>query len=541
MRISTQQWQMLRDCNKRLQAASIADLMATETGRASARRIEAAGLLLDYSRHRLDATGFDQLFGLCDSSQLQQGIKALIAGEPLNVSEQRAALHTALRSDCGNTKASQKAHQEACATHQKLAAMVDCLHQGRWLGDSGKVINNLVNIGIGGSDLGPRLVVDALQPYHHRDVTCHFLSNVDAGALDTLLDRLDPATTLFCITSKSFSTRETLSNARAARDWLATGLGCRKSQLEPHFIAVTARPDRAFHFGISEDQQLPMWDWVGGRFSLWSAVGLPIAAAIGMAGFERLLAGAAAMDEHFINTPPPQNMPIVLALLGLWYRNICQAHRSAVVPYDDRLTRLPDYLQQLDMESNGKSVTVTGEPVSTSTAPVCWGGVGTNAQHAFFQWLHQGPDVVPVDLIGVRQPHHERPAHHRQLVANLIGQANALAQGRDQQQTAEALRAQGMNPAQIESLAPHCSFPGNRPSNLILLDTLSPENLGALLALYEHKIFVQGWLWGINSFDQWGVELGKVLAEEVEARLAGGAVEAISDESTRFLVQWLQR
>ena len=539
MQIPDRQWQLLQDNNKRLQSATIPGLFETETDRASARRVEAAGLLMDYSRHCLDAAAFEQLFDLCRACDLEQGIHALLSGEMLNHSEKRPALHTALRSDCASSRSSREARQAATAMLEKMGALVDRLHQGRWTGASGEPITDLVNIGIGGSDLGPRLVVEALAPYRNPGLRCHFLSNIDGGALDALLAELNPGKTLFCVTSKSFSTRETLSNAVAARQWLASGLGLRETQLEAHFVAVTARPGRAAEFGVGPQNLLPMWDWVGGRFSVWSAVGLPVAAAIGMRRFSELLAGASAMDQHFFESPPAQNMPMVLAMLGVWYRNVCHAASHAVVSYDNRLARFPDYLQQLDMESNGKSVSTNGEPLACATAPVCWGGVGTNAQHAFFQWLHQGPDTVPVDLIGVGEPHHQHPDHHRQLLANLIGQGNALMNGRSLEQTRQVLLETGMPEPQVNELAPHCTFPGNRPSTIILLESLTPATLGSLLALYEHKIFVQGWLWGINSFDQWGVELGKVLAEETEGWLETGEAGTGADASTRYLIQWL--
>jgi glucose-6-phosphate isomerase len=541
MQISRQQWQLLRECNRRLKGFSISDHFNTDSERASRCRVEAAGLLLDYSRHRLDEQAFDQLFDLARLSELGQGIQDLVTGELLNRSEQRAALHTALRSDLAASGRGQEAHQTATAMLEQMQALADKIHQGRWLGASGEQITDLVNIGIGGSDLGPRLAVEALEPYRNPDLRCHFLSNVDASALDALLARLDPEKTLFCVTTKSFATRETLTNALAAREWLESAPGLGGGNLDAHFLAVTARPDRAAEWGVAENHILPMWDWVGGRFSLWSAVGLPIAATIGMANFQLLLEGARSMDQHFLEAEPRQNMPVVLALLGAWYRNVCDIGSYAVVCYDQRLQHFPDYLQQLDMESNGKAVTACGEPLESATAPVCWGGVGTNAQHAFFQWLHQSPDRVPVDLIGVREPHHDRPDHHRQLLANLVGQSNALMEGRSLLETREVLRSLDLPAARVEELAPHCTFPGNQPSTILLLESLTPTHLGSMLALYEHKTFVQGWLWGINSFDQWGVELGKVLAEEMEVCLAEGTVGAEQDDSTRYLVEWLAR
>jgi len=483
---------------------------------------------VDYSKQLLDQACWDALFDFSQQAQLSQGIQQLLSGEVVNATENRPAHHAALRSD---------QHPEVREVLARMEQLVDEVHQHQRLGVTGLPLTQIVNIGIGGSDLGPRLVVEALSADRQKDIQSFFLSNIDGSAIDRLFDQLDPAQTLVCVTSKSFSTRETLTNACSLRNWMADKLGVTASRLDQHFIAITAKPEKAFEFGVATASIYPMWDWVGGRYSLWSAVGLPIALALGMENFRALLSGAKLMDEHFATEPMAQNLPVILGLLGVWQRVVQSFTATAVVPYDERLCRLPDFLQQLDMESNGKSVRIDGQPVAEATGPVIWGGAGTNGQHAFFQWLHQGKDVVPLEFIAAIKPHHEFKEHHRQLLANMIGQSWALMAGRSLAETQQQLRKERFSEAQIEALSAHRAFPGNRPSTVILLDQLTPASLGQLIALYEHKVFVQGWLWGINSFDQWGVELGKTLANQVEDWMLHGVPEAATDESTCALIK----
>ena len=532
---SADPWALLQECNKALSGRSILDLFRADASRVRRMSAEVGPLYADYSKHLLDQAAIDALVALARDSDLENGVRSLLDGAEVNSTEQRPALHTALRSAVGRGAIADSARREAEDGVQRIRALVERIHAGEFAGVTGKPIDRLISIGIGGSDLGPRLAVDALSDGGGMRVD--FLANVDGTAVSRLLADADPERTLFCVISKSFGTRETLLNASTARRWLAARLGVEETVAGRQFVAVTANPERAMRFGIREDAILPMWDWVGGRYSVWSAVGMPLMAGIGPDRFDAFLAGAAAMDEHFASADFEHNLPVMLALIGIWYRNVQGLPAYAVVPYDDRLGRLHEYLQQLDMESNGKRVTRDGRPVPRATGPICWGGIGTNAQHAFFQWLHQSPDVMPLEFVGVRNPDHDHPVHHRELMANMLGQSWALLAGRSHEATAELLASDGRPP----ELAPHMAFPGNRPSTTFLLERLDPTALGALLALYEHRVFVQGWIWGINSFDQWGVELGKTLANRVLPWLEGGPVDADDvDGSTIDLIRRLQ-
>ena len=525
---TTNPWQVLQEHNNRLAGRRIQSLLAREPDRLQRCWLEVGGLRADFSRHLIDGPAFDALLRLAEDTGLPDAIRSLVDGEPVNPTEQRPALHTALRSDVGQGETAVAAAREAAQGRASMMALVDDVHGGRRRSLTNQPYRTLLSIGIGGSDLGPRLAVDALG-CDRMDV--RFLANVDGHALDRALHGLDPATTLVCVISKSFSTRETLLNATTVRQWLADDLGVSPTEAGSQFVAVTARPDRAVEFGLEADAVLPMWDWVGGRYSLWSTVGLPVAMAVGPDRFDDLLAGAAAMDRHFVKAPLAHNLPVMLALIGAWYRNVVGLPAYTVVPYDQRLGLLGEYLQQLDMESNGKRVTLDGAPARGPTGPAIWGGVGTNSQHAYFQWLHQGTDTVPVDFIGVIQPDHAHAEHHRELLANLVGQSWALMEGRD----AAATRA-----AVGDDHLAHRTFPGNRPSTTLLLDRLDARNLGSLLALYEHKVFVQGRLWHINSFDQWGVELGKTLASRVYPWLEGETLPDDVDPATRALISRLR-
>jgi glucose-6-phosphate isomerase len=414
-----------------------------------------------------------------------------------------------------------------------MQAFTDRVRSGQWTGCSGKPITDIVNIGIGGSDLGPEMVCRALRPFVHPRLNMHFVSNVDGHDLDAVLSGIDPQTTLFIIASKTFTTRETMMNAQSARAWfLERG---NEADLPKHFVAVSTNTTAVSEFGIDPENMFPFWDWVGGRYSVWSAIGLSVALAIGFERFREFLAGAHAMDRHFRTAPLEQNMPAILALVGFWNRNFLGGASVSIAPYHQDLSRFPAYLQQLEMESNGKRVALDGGALDVATCPVIWGDVGTNGQHAYFQLLHQGVDVTPVDFIAALKPSHGLSGHHSVLLANCFAQSEAFMKGKTGDEVRAEMRAQGLPDAEIEALIPHRTFPGNRPSNTILMDALTPSALGALIALYEHKVFVQGALWGINSFDQWGVELGKVLAKNIEAELAGDARPDAHDSSTNAL------
>ena len=504
-----------------LRRNNIAALFEQEPNRLARFVVEAAGLRLDLSKQLIDATALDGLLAIAEAAGVAEARSAMIAGATINHTEQRAVLHMALRA------AGDYPHSaDVAAVLERMQSLVDEVRSGRRTGHTGRRITDVVNIGIGGSHLGPQLACDALRYASDAPLGVHFLANVDGGELDRIVTRLDPATTLFIVASKSFTTAETRLNATSARTWLTGALG--DEAVARHFVAVSSRPERAVEFGLAADNVFPMWDWVGGRYSLWSAIGLPIALALGMPVFRELLAGAAAMDTHFVEAPAARNMPLMLALVGLWNCHCLGAESYAVVPYDDRLRYLPDYLQQLEMESNGKRVGLDGTLLDHHTAPVTWGGLGTNAQHAFFQLLHQGTRLVPVDFICALEHPAAPREHHDMLLANCFAQAEALMLGR---------RFPGGAPdARGIDLAAHRESPGNRPSSMLTMARLEPRTLGALIALYEHKTFVQSVVWGINAFDQWGVELGKELATGILGEITGDAPPAQHDPSTAALV-----
>jgi glucose-6-phosphate isomerase len=417
-----------------------------------------------------------------------------------------------------------------------MTELVGRIHSGLWRGYSDKPITDVVNIGIGGSFLGPQLVSEALRPFTQRGVRCHYLANIDGSEFRELTARLDAETTLFIVSSKSFSTLETLKNALAARDWYLA-LGGPEVELHKHFIAVTSNQAAAIEFGIKAENIFPMWDWVGGRYSLWSAIGLPIALAIGISNFKELLAGAYAMDKHFTQAPLAENMPVLMALLGIWYGNFWGAKSQVILPYDHYLRNFTKHLQQLDMESNGKSVRQDGSPVDFSTGPVIWGGVGCNGQHAYHQLLHQGTELIPADFIVPVNSFSPLADHHQWLFANCLSQSQALMQGKTHAEAEAELRGKGLDEDEVQRLAPHKVIAGNRPSNILVLNRIAPFNLGALVALYEHKVFVQSAIWGTNAFDQWGVELGKEMGQGVYQRLTGQLDTPASDASTEGLIQ----
>jgi glucose-6-phosphate isomerase len=511
--------------------------------RAQSFSIEAAGVFLDYSKNRINADTMRLLLTLARERGVAERRNAMMAGERINVSENRPVLHMALRNPEHSLRR-YRADGEDVGAHvqRELAHMKDFsnrVRDGRWRGFQGAEITDLVNIGIGGSDLGPLMVCEALRESVHPRLTMHFVSNVDGAALERVLSKVAAATTLFIVASKTFTTQETLTNAASARDWFLQS-GARFPDVAKHFVAISTNAQAVKAFGIDASNMFEFWDWVGGRYSLWSAIGLSIALAVGIENFELLLAGAHDMDEHFISAPSEKNMPLLLALIGVWNVNFCGAGSQCIAPYAQDLHRLPAYLQQLEMESNGKSVDRDGNPLIAPACPVIWGEPGTNGQHAFFQLLHQGTSVIPVDFIAAVRNNGELPEHHRLLLANCIAQSEALMLGKTEVQVRAELAAQGMTAAEIDALAAHKVFTGNRPSNTILLDELSPKSLGALIALYEQKTFVQGVIWGVNSFDQWGVELGKQLAKTIDAELKSGVVSAAHDGSTQALMQRVQ-
>lgn len=536
----TPAWQALAAQHAAMHDFCMLDAFHADPQRFQRYSLEQDGLLLDYSKNLIDDTTLECLLRLADDCQVPQALDALFAGVQLNTSEQRAALHTALRrpaTDSLNVDG-QDVIPDVHAVQAKMAQLVESVHSGEWRGYTGKVITDVVNIGIGGSFLGPHLVVEALQPFALHKVRCLFLANIDSSEFYDLSQKVQPETTLFVISSKSFGTLETLKNALAARAWfLEQGT---PADLARHFIAVSSNINKAVEFGIAAENILPMWDWVGGRYSLWSAIGLPIAFSVGMDNFKALLAGAWSMDQHVQTAPLAQNMPVIMALLGLWYSNFYHSQSYAVLPYDNALRTLPDYLQQLDMESNGKRVRHDGSAIDYDSGSIIWGNLGTNGQHAYHQLLLQGTHLIPADFIVAAQTQHPIADHHQWLYANALSQSQALMQGKSLAEAETELRAQGLSETEVQRLAPHKVIPGNRPSNTLVLTQLDPHNLGALIALYEHKVFVQSVIWGINPFDQWGVELGKVLGEQVYQQLTTEP-EATLDASTQGLIRYFQR
>jgi glucose-6-phosphate isomerase len=510
------------------------DLFSADPQRFERLSVEAAGLFLDYSKNRLDGRTLGLLAGLARERGVERLRDAMFAGEKINLTEGRAVLHTALRAPKGHafTLDGQDVNGDVHAVLDHVKTFTDAVRSGAWLGHTGKAITDVVNIGIGGSDLGPKMVCLALRQFAHPRLAMHFVSNVDGHDMDAALSRVNPETTLFIVASKTFTTAETMMNANTARSWFLKHAD--EHALAKHFVAVSTNVEAIKAFGIDPANMFPFWDWVGGRYSVWSAIGLSVALCVGYGYFADFLAGAHAMDEHFRTAPIEQNLPAILALVGFWNREFLGCPSVSIAPYHQDLSQFPSYLQQLEMESNGKRVTRAGDPIAYDTCPVIWGNTGTNGQHAYFQLLHQGTDVTPMDFIAALRPSHEYHNHHAALLANCFAQSEAFMKGKTADEVRQDLAGQ---PAEeIERLVPHKTFPGNRPSNTILMEYLTPAALGALIALYEHKTFVQGALWDVNSFDQWGVELGKVLAKKIEAELNGEPQPANHDSSTNGLI-----
>jgi glucose-6-phosphate isomerase len=524
------EWQALSAHFEQQKSVHLRELFRSDPSRAERFSAEAAGLLLDYSKHRITAQTLSLLLDLAKAVGLRQRIDAMFAGEKLNVTEGRAVLHVALRAPRGQ-QILVDGKDVVPVVHAVLDKMGDFagrVRSGAWLGHTGKRIKNIVNVGIGGSDLGPAMAYEALRAYSDRGLSLRFVSNVDATDFAEAVHGLDAAETLFVICSKTFTTIETLTNARTARGWLVEKLGD-EAAVRKHFVAVSTNATEVAKFGIDTANMFEFWDWVGGRYSYPSAIGLSVLVAIGPERFREMLAGFHELDEHFRTAPFEKNLPVLLGLLGIWYDDFFGAESHAVLPYDQYLSRFPAYLQQLDMESNGKSVTLSGERVSYQTGPIIWGQPGTNGQHAFYQLIHQGQKLIPCDFIGFAKSLNPLGEHHDQLMANFFAQTEALAFGK----TAAEVKAEGVP----DALVPHKTFEGNRPTSTILADELTPAVLGKLVALYEHKVFVQGVIWDINSFDQWGVELGKVLAKRIATELAAkGEPELGHDSSTNALI-----
>ncbi|WP_282339598.1 MULTISPECIES: glucose-6-phosphate isomerase [Pseudomonas] len=534
-------WKALTDHRLNLQNFSMREAFASDPQRFSDFSLSACGLFLDYSKNLITHETRDLLVSLAREAGVEQALHAMFEGQPINASEKRPVLHTALRRPVGEC-IMVDGHNIIPDVHQVLNQMTDVvgrIHTNQWRGYNDKTITDVVNIGIGGSFLGPQLVSEALLPFTQNGVRCHYLANIDGSEFREVMAKLNVETTLFIISSKTFSTLETLKNAQAARAWYLARGGTQE-KLYRHFIAVTSNKPAAVAFGILEKNVFPMWDWVGGRYSLWSAIGLPIALAVGMSNFKELLSGAYTMDTHFRTAPFEKNMPVLLAMLGVWYSNFWDAQSHAFLPYDHYLRNFVKHLQQLDMESNGKSVRQDGSPVSCDTGPIIWGGVGCNGQHAYHQLLHQGTPLIPSDFIVPVVSFNPVADHHQWLYANCLSQSQALMRGKTRAEAEAELREKGLDDAEVQRLAPHKVIPGNRPSNTLVLERISPRRLGALIALYEHKVFVQGVIWGINSFDQWGVELGKELGKSVYQKLTAYEADAAEDASTQGLIDYFR-
>ena len=525
-------WRNLLDHYEHLRYMRLRDLFAEDPARGERLTAEAAGIYLDYSKNRVTDETLTLLFALADESGLRERIDAMFGGERMNVSENRPVLHVALRAPRDETITVDGTNvvPEVHAVLDRMAAFADEVREEQWLGHSGKPVRNVVNVGIGGSDLGPVMAYEALRHYSQRSLTFRFVSNIDGSDFAEATRDLDAEETLFVVSSKSFKTIETLTNARTARAWCIDAFDGDEAAVARHFVAISTNTELVDEFGIDTDNMFGFWDWVGGRYSVDSAIGLSLMIAIGPERFREFLEGFRAVDEHFRTAPFEANLPVIMGLIGLWYTDFFDAASIAVLPYDQYLHRFAAYLQQLDMESNGKHVELSGQRVEVPTGPIVWGEPGTNGQHAFYQLLHQGTRLIPADFIGFSQSLNPLGGHHDLLMANLFAQTEALAFGR----TEEDLRREGGDPAQI----PHRVCEGNRPTNTILIDRLTPRSLGSLIALYEHKVFTQGVIWGINSFDQWGVELGKVLAERISPELSSDDEPELNhDSSTNVLIR----
>ena len=537
----TKAWKKLESHYKHFRKVEMKDLFACDADRAKKFSVNLEAMYVDYSKNRINDRTMKLLLNLARECDLENKIKAMFKGDKINVTERRPVLHIALRNRA-NTPIYVDGKNVMPQINEVLAKMKkfsDAVRFGEFKGQTGKKLTNIVNIGIGGSDLGPVMACEALRKYWAKDINCYFISNIDGTACAEVLNKVDPETTLFIVASKTFTTIETLTNAKTCRKWLVDALG--EHAVAKHFVALSTNTKEVEKFGINPENMFEFWDFVGGRYSMWSAIGLIIAIAVGFENFERMLEGAYAMDQHFYNTDFEHNIPVILGMLGIWYNNFFGLHRYAVIPYDQYLQYVPMYLQQLDMESNGKFVAMNGEYVKYATGPVLFGGAGTNVQHSFFQLIHQGTEIVPMDFVIPAISHNEIGEHHEILVANVLGQGEALMRGKTVKEAAAELKKAGKSREEISYLKKFKSFEGNRPSNTIVFKKMDPYTLGMLIAMYEHKVFVQGVVWNVDSFDQYGVELGKQMALSILPELQGTASGINHDGSTNSLIGLIKR
>jgi glucose-6-phosphate isomerase len=536
-------WQALCRHQKTIAASNMRDLFAQDTNRFDKFSFQLDDMLFDFSKHRINDETLPLLLQLAREAHLENWRDRMFAGEKINITENRAVLHTALRNRSNRPVLVDGVDvmPEVNAVLAQMRDFSEKVRSGAWLGYTGKRITDVVNIGIGGSDLGPVMVCDALKPYSSADLAVHFVSNIDGAHLMRALEKCQPETTLFIVASKTFTTQETMTNAISARTWFLNKAQD-NAHVAKHFVALSTNAKAVTDFGIDQANMFAFWDWVGGRYSLWSAIGLSIALYVGMDHFEALLSGAHEMDQHFQTAPLEENMPVIMALIGIWYNNFFDVATHAILPYDQGMSRFPAYLQQADMESNGKFICRDGKRIQYKTGPVIWGEAGTNGQHAFYQLIHQGTQIVPCDFLMPVHSHYaigkHGYAHHKILLANFLAQTQALMLGKTPDEARLELQEQGLTGAELENLLPHKVFEGNRPSTSILFDKLTPNTLGKLIALYEHKIFVQGMIWDINSYDQWGVEYGKQIAQEILPLLTSDGVVTSFDSSTNGLINY---
>ncbi|MBZ4201325.1 MAG: glucose-6-phosphate isomerase [Methylotenera sp.] len=536
-------WQALCRHQKIIAATNMRDLFAQDKNRFNKFSFQLDDILFDFSKHRINDETLPLLMQLAKEAQVEDWRDRMFAGEKINLTENRAVLHTALRNRSNRPVLVDglDVMPEVNAVLAQMRQFSEKVRSGTWLGYTGKRITDVVNIGIGGSDLGPVMVCDALKPYASADLAVHFVSNIDGAHLMRALEKCQPETTLFIVASKTFTTQETMTNAISARTWFLNSAHD-NAHVAKHFVALSTNTKAVTDFGIDQANMFAFWDWVGGRYSLWSAIGLAIALYVGMDHFEALLSGAHEMDQHFQTAPLEENMPVIMALIGIWYNNFFDIDTHAILPYDQGMARFPAYLQQADMESNGKFICRDGKRIQYKTGPVIWGEAGTNGQHAFYQLIHQGTQIVPCDFLMPVHSHYaigkHGYAHHKILLANFLAQTQSLMLGKTPEEARLELEKQGLSGAELENLLPHKVFEGNRPSSSILFDKLTPHTLGKLIALYEHKIFVQGMIWDINSYDQWGVEYGKQIAQEILPLLTSDDVVTSFDSSTNGLINY---
>ena len=544
--IDSNEWQDLKKHFDDIKNVQMRDLFKDDEQRFEKFHLALDDFLFDFSKNRINDKTLDLLNKLAIKADVEGWRAKQFSGEKINTTEDRAVLHTALRSQDNNPVVVDGVDikPEVKKVLKQVESFSNSINDGSWKGFTGKKINTIVNIGIGGSDLGPAMVCKALQPFSHKDLFIHFVSNVDGADLALTLEQCDPETTLFIIASKTFTTQETMTNAFSARHWFLNHAK-NNDAISQHFVAVSTNTEKVKEFGINEENMFIFWDWVGGRYSLWSSIGLSISIYLGFENFKELQTGAYEMDQHFLNAPIEKNMPIQVALIGIWYNNFFKFNTQAILPYDQGLSLLPSYLQQADMESNGKFIDRDGNRVCLETGPVIWGESGTNGQHAFYQLIHQGTQFVPCDFIMPIKSHYnpgdKKNLHHKILMSNLLAQSQSLMMGKTIDEARSELINSGLSDQEISSLLPHRSFEGNRPSNTILFEKLTPKNLGKLIALYEHKIFVQGIIWNINSFDQWGVEYGKQIARLVLPKIQGEKTTSCFDASTNNLINYIKK